>query len=100
MMVSNREEAIELLLTMSDITKEIAELMKGEAASPPQEEKVAPSLTLEEVRAELSKLSRAGKTSVVKQILAGFGASKLSEVDPAKYWLLMAQAQEANGSAQ
>ena len=25
-MVSNREEAIELLLTMSDITKEIAEL--------------------------------------------------------------------------
>ena len=100
-MVSNREEAIELLLTMSDITKEIAELMKGEAAQAPlaaQEE--APPLTLEEVRAELSKLSRAGKTSVVKQILAGVGASKLSEVDPSKYWLLMAQAQEANSSAQ
>ena len=101
-MVSNREEAIELLLTMSDITKEIAELMKGEAAQTPpltaQEE--TPPLTLEEVRAELSKLSRAGKTSVVKQILAGVGASKLSEVDPSQYWLLMAQAQEANGSAQ
>ena len=101
-MVSNREEAIELLLTMSDITKEIAELMKGEAAQAPplaaQEE--TPPLTLEEVRAELSKLSRAGKTSVVKQILAGVGASKLSEVDPSKYWVLMAQAQEANGSAQ
>ena len=99
-MVSNREEAIELLLTMSDITKEIAELMKGEAAPPPQVEKEAPTLTLEEVRAELSKLSRAGKTSVVKQLLAGFGVSKLSDVNPKDYWVLMAQAQEANGSAQ
>ena len=97
-MVSNREEAIELLLTMSDITKEIAELMRGEAHPAAKEE--APPLTLEEVRAELSKLSRAGKTSVVKQILAGVGASKLSEVDPSKYWVLMAQAQEENGSAQ
>ena len=61
-MVSSREEAIELLLTMSDITKEIAELMKGEAATPPAEEKK--ELSLEEVRAELSKLSRAGKTAV------------------------------------
>ena len=101
-MVSNREEAIELLLTMSDITKEIAELMKGEAAQAPPlaaQEETTP-LTLEEVRAELSKLSRVGKTSVVKQILAGVGASKLLEVDPSKYWLLMAQAQEANSSAQ
>ena len=97
-MVSSREEAIELLLTMSDITKEIAELMKGEAATPPAEEKK--ELSLEEVRAELSKLSRAGKTAVVRQLLAGVGAAKLSEVDPSKYWLLMAQAQEANGSAQ
>ena len=96
-MVSNREEAIELLLTMSDITKEIAELMRGEAAPPPAEEKK--ELTLEEVRAELSKLSRAGKTSVVKQLLAGFGVSKLSDVNPRDYWVLMAQAQEANGSA-
>ena len=97
-MVSNREEAIELLLTMSDITKEIAELMKGEAVAP-KEEKEAQALTLEEVRAELSKLSRAGKTAVVRQLLAGVGAAKLSEVDPSKYWLLMAQVQEANGEA-
>ena len=101
-MVSNREEAIELLLTMSDITKEIAELMKGEAAQAPPlvAKEETPPLTLEEVRAELSKLSRAGKTSVVKQLLAGFGVSKLSDVNPRDYWVLMAQAQEANGSAQ
>jgi len=96
-MVSSKEEAIELLLTMSDVMKEIADLMKGGATPPPQEENTAPQLTLEEVRVELSKLSKAGKTSVVKQILAGVGAAKLSDVDPEKYWIVMAQAQEANG---
>ena len=97
-MVSSKEEAIELLLTMSDVMKEIADLMKGGATPLSQEEKTAPQLTLEEVRAELSKLSKAGKTAVVKQILAGVGVSKLSDVDPEKYWIVMAQAQEANNA--
>lgn len=96
-MVSSKEEAIELLLTMSDVMKEIVDLMKGGTTTPSQEENTAPQLTLEEVRAELSKLSKAGKTAIVKQILAGVGVSKLSDVDPEKYWIVMAQAQEANG---
>ena len=95
-MVSNREEAIELLLTMADTAKELAEFFSGSAISPPEETK---PLTLEEVRAELSKLSRAGKTPVVKQLLGKFGASKLSDVNPSDYWALMAMAQEANGTA-
>ena len=73
--------------------------MKGGATPPSQEEKTATQLTLEEVRAELSKLSKTGKTAIVKQILAGVGVSKLSDVDPEKYWIVMAQAQEANGAA-
>ena len=97
-MVSNREEAIEYLLTIADTVKELAEFFSGgSTASPPAEE--AKPLTLEEVRAELSKLSRAGKTPVVKQILGKFGASKLSDVAPDQYWTLMAMAQEANGAA-
>lgn len=96
-MVSNREEAIELLLTIADTAKELAEFFSGGATSPPAKE--TKPLTLEEVRAELSKLSRAGKTPVVKQLLGKFGASKLSDVDPSQYWTLMAMAQEANGSA-
>ena len=95
-MVSSKEEAIELLLTMSDVMKEIADLMKGGPAAEKQPQR---ELTLEEVRAELSKLSKAGKTAIVKQILAGVGAAKLSDVDPEKYWIVMAQAQEANGAA-
>ena len=95
-MVSNREEAIELLLTMADTAKELAEFFSGgSSASPPAEK----PLTLEEVRAELSKLSRAGKTSVVKQLLGKFQASKLSDVKPSEYWTLMAMAQEANKDA-
>ena len=94
-MVSSKEEAIELLLTMSDVMKEIADLMKGTPAATEQPKR---ELTLEEVRAELSKLSKAGKTSVVKEILAGVGAAKLSDVDPKNYWILMAQAQEANNA--
>ena len=93
-MVSNREEAIELLLTMADTAKELAGFFSGGATSPPTK-----PLTLEEVRAELSKLSRAGKTPVVKQLLGKFGASKLSDVNPSDYWALMAMAQEANGTA-
>ena len=96
-MVSNREEAIELLLTMSDITKEIAELMKGEAAPPPAEEKK--ELTLEEVLLIHYGIVIVFR-KVFKQLLAGFGVSKLSDVNPRDYWVLMAQAQEANGSAQ
>ena len=94
-MVSNREEAIELLLTIADTAKELAEFFSGGGTTSPP----AKPLTLEEVRAELSKLSRAGKTPVVKQLLGKFGASKLSDVDPSQYWTLMAMAQEANGSA-
>ena len=97
----SKEEAIELLLNMGDVLKDIALSLKEEGAQPPDvstEPQGAP-LTMEEVRAELSKLSKAGKTSLVKQMLAGVGAAKLSDVDPSKYWQLMAQAQEALGNA-
>ena len=77
----------------------VAEFFGGSTASPPAETAAEKSLTLEEVRAELSKLSRKGKTSVVKQLLGKFQASKLSDVKPADYWTLMAMAQEANKDA-
>lgn len=94
----SKEDAIELLLNMGDVLKDIALSLKEEGAQPPAEPQR--ELTLEEVRAELSKLSKAGKTSLVKQMLAGVGAAKLSDVDPSKYWQLMAQAQEALGTAE
>jgi len=101
----SKEDAIELLLNMGDVLKDIALSLKEEGAQPSDEstnlaEEKQRELTLEEVRAELSKLSKAGKTSLVKQMLAEVGAAKLSDVDPSKYWQLMAQAQEALGDAE
>ena len=55
------------------------------------EEKVA--IKLEDVRAVLADISRSGKTAEMKALLAKFGASKLSDIDPVKYADLLAEAE-------
>lgn len=50
-------------------------------------------LTLEEVRAVLAEKSRAGHTAEVKALLTKHGADKLSDVDPAEYPALLADAE-------
>ena len=53
----------------------------------------AKTLTLEQVRAVLAEKSRAGHTAEVKALLLKHGADKLSEVDPAEYPALLADAE-------
>ena len=50
-------------------------------------------LTLEEVRAVLAEKSRSGHTEEVRELLAKHGADKLSEIDPAEYAALLAEAE-------
>ena len=50
-------------------------------------------LTLEEVRAVLAEKSRSGHTEEVRELLAKHGADKLSEIDPAEYPALLAEAE-------
>ncbi len=50
-------------------------------------------ITLEDVRAELSKLSRAGKTDKARELVLKYGANKLTEIDPSKYAAMLADAQ-------
>ena len=52
-----------------------------EASSEEAEETV----TVEQIRAVLAEKSQAGLTRQVKELLNGYGAEKLSAVDPAKY---------------
>lgn len=52
-----------------------------------------PALTLEQVRAVLSEKSRAGYTVNVRELLQKYGASKLSQVDPANYEALLRDAE-------
>lgn len=50
-------------------------------------------LTLEQVRAALAEKSRAGHTAEVKALLIKHGADKLSDIDPAEYPALLAEAE-------
>lgn len=59
-----------------------------------QVEKAEPKpLTLEQVRAALAEKSRAGHTAEVKALLIKHGADKLSDIDPAEYLALLAEAE-------
>ena len=57
----------------------------------------ATNITLDDVRIALGNLSQAGKQAEVKQLIASFGATKLSEISTDKYADLMAQAEALNG---
>ncbi|MBS3946842.1 MAG: DNA ligase [Dethiobacter sp.] len=50
-------------------------------------------ITLEAVRAVLAEKSRNGHTAEVRALLEKHGAAKLSEIDPAKYAALLAEAE-------
>lgn len=71
----------------------VAELggQPAQAAAPQSEPQ--PQLKLEDVRAVLADKSRAGYTAQVRELLAKYGASKLSAVDPANYAALLADAE-------
>lgn len=57
---------------------------------PAKEEKL---MTLAEVRAVLAEKSRAGHTANVRELLLKHGAEKLSDIDPAEYPSLLADAE-------
>ena len=65
---------------------------KKEAKAAKQEPEEKP-LTLEEVRAVLAEKSRSGHTEEVRELLNKHGADKLSEIDPAEYPALLAEAE-------
>lgn len=60
---------------------------------PPVEKPETKPLTLEQVRAALAEKSRAGHTSEIKALLIKHGADKLSDIDPAEYPALIAEAE-------
>ena len=67
-----------------------------EAAHHPPAPAPAPEptpVTLEEVRTVLARLSQAGHTAQVRELIQATGANKLSEVDPAKFGHLLKHAE-------
>ena len=64
----------------------------------PFDEPEEPAITLEEVRSVLASRSRDGFTAEVRKLITGFGAEKLSGIDPSRYGEVM-KAAEAIGNA-
>lgn len=62
-------------------------------ASPHAEPPAPKPIALEQVRAVLAEKSRSGHTAQVRSLLEKHGAAKLSEIDPAKYGALLAEAE-------
>ena len=102
--VSDMAQTIEDLRSaaaaISDAADWLTKMFSGEPqtddapASPPE-----PALTLEQVRGVLADKSRQGHTAEIRTLLQKYGASKLSQIDPAHYKALLAEAEElADGS--
>ena len=69
--------------------------MPSPAAEQPTQQEVK-AVTLEEVRAVLAEKSMAGFTDAIRNLLEKHGASKLSQIDPANYAALFADAEALN----
>ena len=93
---SEMEATIRELRGIASSINDIANWLTGafsgseEAAPAPEPEK---ALTLEEVRAILAEKSRDGFTAQIRDLLLKYSAKKLSEVDPASYKALVADAE-------
>lgn len=93
------EELRSAAAAITDAANYLAQLFSGEEADKQQNSKVAVKkeaktvLKLEDVRAILSEKSRAGYTADVRELLQKYGASKLSQVDPANYEALLHDAE-------
>lgn len=74
--------------------KETAEMAQPETpVSAKESDPPAKAVTLEQVRAVLADKSQQGFTADVRMLLEKYGAPKLSQIDPASYAALMADAE-------
>lgn len=91
------KELRDIASSINSIANWLTEAFSGngedEPNTTPEPVKEEPALTLETVRAILAEKSRDGFTAQIRELLQKYGASKLSEVDPAKYKALVADAE-------
>ena len=80
--------------TINDVANTLAEMFSSTADEAPDTVVPAkPELTLEQVRAVLADKSRQGHTAEIRSLLQKYGATKLSQIDPANYKALLADAE-------
>lgn len=79
----------EALEDSGDAANTVTEVAEPSAGVTPEE----PPLSLAAVRAVLAEKSCNGHTAAVRALLEKHGATKLSEIDPAEYLALLAEAE-------
>ena len=87
------EDLRKCAVTINDTATWLADLFTRQNPAPEEPAPTEPVLTLEAVRAILAEKSRKGYTAQVRAFLLKYGASKLSEIDPANYKALLADAE-------
>lgn len=94
--ISDMAAAIEDLrataATIIETANRLTEMCSGAKDAEPAKASES-ALTLEAVRAVLADKSRQGHTAEIRSLLQKHGASKLSEIDPANYKALLADAE-------
>lgn len=97
--LADRIHAIEMTVEKAheDLTAllvAVEKMEKAEKAEPAEEPKAAPAkpVTLEDVRAAMTDLTSAKGAATTKQLLAEYGAKKLSGIPADKYATLLADA--------
>ena len=94
-------DVVDNIRSLADSLQVIAEVMAGNEPAETAPEEPTSALTkhtekpvsLEQVRAALAKKSQAGFTAEVRGLLEKHGAPKLSQIDPANYAALLADAE-------
>ena len=85
------EELLRCAASLASAAEKITALQKNSDQKIPTAPK--PTITLEQVRAILADKSRHGYTAEVKALLRQHGADKLSDIAPAEYEALLAEAE-------
>lgn len=97
-MIMTIEELRNAATAISDVADWLAKQFDGDADEKPVAETAVDKepkaqLTLEQVRAVLAEKSRDGHTAAVRELLLKYGGNKLSQIDPANYEALLADAE-------
>ena len=82
-------QAVESAVQETKPKKAPKKAVKAPKPEPQPEVESAPTLTLEDVRASLAAVVKAGGSAKVRDALADLGVSKLSDLDPSRFGELL-----------
>ena len=96
-------DAVRIIRSLADVFEAIAETYRDATVVEAdakvivaQEVKELPAekeVTLEDVRSFLGQKSQAGMTAEVRELITKYGGTRLSDIDPAQYKALLAEAE-------